>query len=101
LFENIEKVRLQDGQLIVREFWLENLRAGVGIKHPLDVVREVSLQRGWGQSGRLLHASTVCLANYLGWRRYLDCNNAHASPAAYLSASLGIKSAQQLTVTSP
>lgn len=38
--------------------------------------------------------ATRYLANYLGWRRYLDRHNARTSPAAFLSASLGIKSVQ-------
>ena len=38
--------------------------------------------------------ATCHLANYLGWRRYLDRNHSTAPPAAFLAASLDNRSRQ-------
>ena len=43
--------------------------------------------------------ATCHLANYLGWRRYLDRHVDNDSAAAFLATSLGLKSFQQLMVT--
>ena len=43
--------------------------------------------------------ATHYLHNYLGWRRLIDRSHDTVSPATFLSAALGISSAQQLTVS--
>lgn len=78
-----------------------NLAAGIriiaGVYHVQNVNAYGSRLKTWMR--RFNGVATRHLANYLGWRRYLDKANRSASPAAFLSAALGIKSSQQLTMT--
>jgi transposase-like protein len=78
-----------------------NLAAGIRViarvYHVQNVNAYGSRLKTWMR--RFNGVATCHLANYLGWRRYLDRNNSVPSPAAFLSASLGIKSIQQLTMT--
>ena len=78
-----------------------NLAAGsrviAGVYHVQNVNAYGSRLKTWMR--RFNGVATCHLANYLGWRRYLDRNNDTNSAAAFLAASLGIKSFQQLTMT--
>lgn len=78
-----------------------NLAAGIrviaGVYHVQNVNAYGSRLKTWMR--RFNGVATCHLANYLGWRRYLDRNNDTNSAAAFLAASLGIKSLQQLTMT--
>jgi transposase-like protein len=78
-----------------------NLAAGIrviaGVYHVQNVNAYGSRLKTWMR--RFNGVATRHLGNYLGWRRYLDRSNRLTSPAAFLSASLGIKSNQQLTMT--
>lgn len=78
-----------------------NLAAGIrviaGVYHVQNVNAYGSRLKTWMR--RFNGVATCHLANYLGWRRYLDRSNRATSPAAFLLASLGIKSTQQLTMT--
>ena len=78
-----------------------NLAAGIrviaGVYHVQNVNAYGSRLKTWMR--RFNGVATCHLANYLGWRRYLDRNNDTNSAAAFLAASLGIKSFQQLTMT--
>ena len=78
-----------------------NLAAGIRVISKVYHVQNVnaygSRLKTWMR--RFNGVATHYLANYLGWRRYLDCHSRHPSPAAFLGASLGIKPVQQLTVT--
>ena len=77
-----------------------NLAAGIrviaGVYHVQNVNAYGSRLKTWMR--RFNGVATCHLANYLGWRRFLDRNN-ETNPAAFLAASLGIKSLQQLTMT--
>ncbi len=78
-----------------------NLAAGIrviaGVYHVQNVNAYGSRLKTWMR--RFNGVATRHLANYLGWRRYLDRANRSTSPAAFLSAALGMKSNQQLTMT--
>lgn len=78
-----------------------NLAAGIRViarvYHVQNVNAYGSRLKTWMR--RFNGVATRHLANYLGWRRYLDRNNSATSAAAFLSVSLGIKSIQQLTMT--
>lgn len=78
-----------------------NLAAGIrvvaGVYHVQNVNAYGSRLKTWMR--RFNGVATRHLANYLGWRRYLDRANRSTSPVAFLSAALGIKSIQQLTMT--
>jgi transposase-like protein len=78
-----------------------NLAGGIrviaGVYHVQNVNAYGSRLKTWMR--RFNGVATCHLANYLGWRRYLDRNNHTPSRTAFLSASLGIKSNQQPTMT--
>jgi transposase-like protein len=78
-----------------------NLAAGIrviaGVYHVQNVNAYGSRLKTWMR--RFNGVATRHLGNYLGWRRYLDKSHRPTSPAAFLSASLGIKSNQHLTMT--
>ena len=71
-----------------------NLAAGIrvvaGVYHVQNVNAYGSRLKTWMR--RFNGVATCHLANYLGWRRYLDRHHSAASPSAFLSACLGIKS---------
>jgi transposase-like protein len=78
-----------------------NLAAGIRViarvYHVQNVNAYGSRLKTWMR--RFNGVATCHLTNYLGWRRYLDRNHSSACPSAFLAASLGIKSSQQLTMT--
>lgn len=78
-----------------------NLAAGIrvvaGVYHVQNVNAYGSRLKTWMR--RFNGVATCHLANYLGWRRYLDRHIDNHSAASFLSASLGMKSFQQLTMT--
>lgn len=78
-----------------------NLAAGIRViarvYHVQNVNAYGSRLKTWMR--RFNGVATCHLANYLGWRRYLDRNHSTPSASAFLSASLGIGSSQQLTMT--
>lgn len=78
-----------------------NLAAGIrviaGVYHVQNVNAYGSRLKTWMR--RFNGVATCHLANYLGWRRYLDRSNHTTSRSAFLSASLGIKLNQHLTMT--
>lgn len=78
-----------------------NLAAGVRVVAKVYHVQNVnaydSRLKAWIQ--RFHGVATHYLPNYLGWRRLVDRSNSSLTPTALLSASLGIGSVQQLTVT--
>ena len=78
-----------------------NLAAGIrvvaGVYHVQNVNAYGSRLKTWMR--RFNGVATCHLANYLGWRRYLDRSRDNCSAASFLSASLGMKSFQQLTMT--
>lgn len=78
-----------------------NLAAGIrviaGVYHVQNVNAYGSRLKTWMR--RFNGVATRHLTNYLGWRRYLDKSNRSTTPAAFLSAALGLKSNQHLTMT--
>jgi transposase-like protein len=79
-----------------------NLAAGIRVIEKVYHVQNVnaygSRLKTWMR--RFNGVATCHLANYLGWRRYLDRTHSRASPSAFLRLSLGIKNLpQQLTMT--
>ena len=78
-----------------------NLSAGVrviaGVYHVQNVNAYGSRLKTWMR--RFNGVATCHLANYLGWRRFLDRHVDNHSAASFLSASLGMKSFQQSTMT--
>lgn len=73
------------------------IRVIAGVYHVQNVNAYGSRLKTWMR--RFNGVATRHLANYLGWRRYLDKSNRLTSPAAFLSAALGLKSNQHLTMT--
>lgn len=115
IFEVLKPILASDAILCT-----DGSRAMIGVARKLGIThRPINLAAGIRVIARVYHVQNVnaygsrlktwmrrfngvathYLANYLGWRRYLDRNNCTASPAAFLSASLGIMPVQQLTVT--
>ena len=78
-----------------------NLAAGIRVVAKVYHVQNVnaydSRLKTWVR--RFHGVATHYLPSYLGWRRLIDRRHNTLSPAAFLSASLGINFAQQLTVT--
>jgi transposase-like protein len=78
-----------------------NLSAGVrvreGVYHVQNVNAYGSRLKTWMR--RFNGVATCHLANYLGWRRYLDRHVDNDSATSFLAASLGMKSFQQVMVT--
>jgi transposase-like protein len=78
-----------------------NLAAGIrvvaGVYHVQNVNAYGSRLKTWMR--RFNGVATCHLANYLGWRRYLDRSGDYGCATSFLSASLGMKSFQQLTMT--
>ena len=78
-----------------------NLAAGIRVVGEVYHVQNVnaydSRLKTWVR--RFHGVATHYLPNYLGWRRLIDRSHNLLSPAAFLSASLGINPVQQLTVT--
>lgn len=115
IFEALKPILASDAILCT-----DGSRAMIGVARKLGIThRPVNLAAGIRVIARVYHVQNVnaygsrlktwmrrfngvatChLANYLGWRRYLDRNHSTPSASAFLSASLGIKSSQQLTMT--
>lgn len=73
-----------------------NLSAGIrvvaGVYHVQNVNAYGSRLKTWMR--RFNGVASCHLANYLGWRRYLDRSHSNSSAASFLSASLGMKSFQ-------
>lgn len=78
-----------------------NLAAGIRVVAKVYHVQNVnaydSRLKTWIR--RFHGVATHYLPSYLGWRRLIDRSHNTLSPAAFLSAALGINPAQQLTVT--
>jgi transposase-like protein len=115
LFEALKPILASDAILCT-----DGSRAMIGVAREIGIThRPVNLAAGIRVIARVYHIQNVnaygsrlktwmrrfngvathYLANYLGWRRYLDRNTCAASPTAFLSASLGINPVQQLTMT--
>lgn len=78
-----------------------NLAAGVRVIAKVYYVQNVnaydSRLKEWMR--RFHGVATHYLANYLGWRRLIDCAHGTLSPSAVLLAALGMTPVQQLKVT--
>lgn len=115
IFEALKPILASDAILCT-----DGSRAMVGVARKIGIThRPVNLAAGIRVIARVYHVQNVnaygsrlktwmrrfngvatChLAHYLGWRRYLDRDHCVVSPSAFLSACLGIKSSQQLTMT--